>query len=361
VAITEWASASPIYTRRMQRALAFEGEDVITIFKGLQLDVGAPPQFLDFRFSVTDRWHGSFHLAHCGALMDVEPIGESFVKAMCHDIEDPTFDATAVATNPKAAVRPVHRPPRTPADRKPHCEWTVTIDETNPAAVPVPGLALIARTQAALVELAPIDPASEGRCDYSGALLSDLDFREFSHSALVRIADEMALQSHLLALAFGIALREQTSDVELIEEIARAHLVCSAGIAASRLHRAFGAGDSPADAARILMLLPHLNPAAYLSSSREGASISFTRSIAHEDTGWWQLLGPSFVKPLQAAVRAVDPCLDVVIEGSDDDWTATVVRTSVSAPECDEVALTRISSGAGWEFEARRGLPLFVV
>ena len=49
IAIEEWAGASPIYTRRMQRALGYSGDDVITIFKGLQLDIGAPPQFMDFR------------------------------------------------------------------------------------------------------------------------------------------------------------------------------------------------------------------------------------------------------------------------------------------------------------------------
>ena len=115
IAIEEWAGASPIYTRRMQQALNFEGNDVPTIFKGLQLDIGAPPQFMDFRYTIHDRWHGEFHLDHCGALLDVEPMGEKYVFGMCHTIEDPTFDATAVATNPRAQVRPIHRPPRVPA------------------------------------------------------------------------------------------------------------------------------------------------------------------------------------------------------------------------------------------------------
>ncbi len=132
VAIEEWMASSPLYTRRMQRALGFEGDGVVTIFKGLQLDIGAPPQFMDFRYRVTDHDHGEFWLDHCGALMDVEPMGDEYVTAMCHDIEDPTFDATALATNPHAQVRPVHRPPpRRPADRTPHCLWTVTIDDTN--------------------------------------------------------------------------------------------------------------------------------------------------------------------------------------------------------------------------------------
>ena len=34
--------------------------------------------------------------------------------------------------------------------------------------------------------------------DYSGPLLADVDFGAFSHSALVRIADEVCLQMHLL-------------------------------------------------------------------------------------------------------------------------------------------------------------------
>src|ERR1700712_4535047 len=67
VAIEEWAAASPVYTRRMQRALGFESSDVVTIFKGLQVDIGAPPQFMDFRYAVQDPWHGTFHLDHCGA------------------------------------------------------------------------------------------------------------------------------------------------------------------------------------------------------------------------------------------------------------------------------------------------------
>jgi len=53
IAIEEWSGASPLYTRRMQKALCYSGDDVITIFKGLQLDIGAPPQFMDFRYTVT--------------------------------------------------------------------------------------------------------------------------------------------------------------------------------------------------------------------------------------------------------------------------------------------------------------------
>src|SRR5688500_5331645 len=160
IAIEEWAGSSPVYTHRMQKALRYEPVtpgtgDVITIFKGLQLDIGAPPQFMDFRYTVHDERHGEFQLDHCGALMDVEPMGEEYVVGMCHDIEDPTFDATAIASHPKAQVRPIHRPPRVPADRRPHCAWTVIIDDSYPEATAIPAVEVNARSKAAGLALTP--------------------------------------------------------------------------------------------------------------------------------------------------------------------------------------------------------------
>src|SRR3984957_11142249 len=239
IAIEEWAGCSPIYTRRMQKALLYEGDDVITIFKGLQLDIGAPPQFMDFRYTVHDRWHGEFQLDHCGALMDVEPMGEEYVFGMCHTIEDPTFDATAVATNVHAQVRPLHRPPRTPSDRHPHCAWTVIIDESYPEAVNIPAVEGIRETNAATWKLAPIDRSDAGQADYSGPLVSDLDFGAYSHSALVRMADEVCLQMHLLYLSFAVAVRARAgSDADLAASVGTRQLIGLAGVGAERNHRA---------------------------------------------------------------------------------------------------------------------------
>src|SRR5690625_7022947 len=47
----EWAGASPVYAQRIQRALNFVGNDVPTIFKGMQFDIGSPPQFMEDRKS----------------------------------------------------------------------------------------------------------------------------------------------------------------------------------------------------------------------------------------------------------------------------------------------------------------------
>ena len=322
VAIDEWAAASPIYTRRMQRAFGFEGDDLVTIFKGLQLDIGAPPQFLDMRFTLDTRWSGRFALAHCGALCDVQPMGEDYVRAMCHDVEDPTFDATAIATNPRAQVRPVHRPPEGPAgaDGGPACEWTVVIDESFPEAQPHPNLAIVGATQAAGLELAPIDPGDAGISAYDGPLLADIDFGAYSHSALVRMADEVALQSHLLNLSFVTTLR-QRADEATVARVAEKQLVGWAGAAATRLARWIGPG---ATVEQIRRLHPLNNPATYVDSG-----------LAARDDGWFRL----------DRTRA-EHAIEVAVNGGEQE---------------PEVAIVEFSSGMNFEFETRKSLPLFVV
>jgi hypothetical protein len=134
VAIEEWMTTSPVYAARMQRLMRIRGDDVGAILKGLQLEIGMPHQFLDAGYEVRDGHHGEFWLRSCGALADVQPLGVEMVRGMCHDIEDPTFDATAAATNRRARVRPVHRPPAIPHGG-PVCHWEVTIDDEREAIV----------------------------------------------------------------------------------------------------------------------------------------------------------------------------------------------------------------------------------
>ena len=362
IAIEEWAGASPIYTRRMQRALGYSGDDVITIFKGLQLDIGAPPQFMDFRYTVHDRWHGEFHLDHCGALLDVEPMGADYVQGMCHDIEDPTFDATAVATNAKAQVRPIHRPPRLPADRQPHCAWTVIIDESHPEAQSIPALDIVAETRAARWHLAAIDRADEGRADYSGPLLSDFDFAAYSHSALVRIADEVCLQMHLLNLSFGIAVRARAEDnTDLVTSICTKQLTGIAGVAAERIRRALKLPADIAGLTEVLRLHPLLNPAGYVVAEIAEGRLGVHPSPAHDDGAWISLCTPASTGPLQAIATAVDPHIAVRLEGTNTDWTAEFEQTSTAMKVSPEVEVTKFSLGATFEFEPRRSLPLTVV
>src|SRR5450759_1851704 len=161
IAIDEWMSASPLYSARMQRALRFSGTDIGTLFKNLQLDIGFSHSYMHVGYRLENEGYGEFWLDCCGALMDVEPFGEDMVRGMCHDIEDPTFDATAAATNPLIKIRPIHRPPRSPADREPHCRWKVFIDDA-PNAEPFemhPNLAIVASSK--LADVALVDPGGD--------------------------------------------------------------------------------------------------------------------------------------------------------------------------------------------------------
>lgn len=362
IAIEEWSGASPAYTQRMQRALGFEGDDVPTIFKGMQFDIGSPPQFMDFRYTVYDRWHGEFETASCGALLDVEPMGEEYVFGMCHTIEDPTFDATAVATNVHAQCRPVHRPPRVPSERVPHCCWTVRIDPSYPAVEPIPALRLVRETRAANWELDAIDPAEEGAADYSGPLLSDIDFGAFSHSALVRLADEVCLQMHLLYLSFAIAVRARAgSDTGLATSVCTSQLTGLAGLAAARLHRAFSLPPGVDGALQVLRLHPLFNPLGYVDAELTDSGLVVHRSPAHDDGSWISLCSPDSTRPLEAIATAVDRRLRVNVTGTSTDWTLELAKSDTAAADLPEVSVINFSGGSTFQFRTRRSLPLTVV
>jgi len=369
VAIEEWSSASPVYTRRMRTVLGLDGTTVTDIFKCLQHDIGAPPQFLDFRFTVRDHEYGEFALAHCGALMDVEPMGTDYVTTMCHDIEDPTFDATAVATNPRALVRPLHRPPRTPADRHPHCAWTVTIDESrDPLSLPDGAVALAdshaANTDSSAVggEKAQVGrriPADEsGLADYRGPLQADVDWTGFSRGLLLRLADEISLQWHLLSLGFARAVASRSTP-EDAHDLQRKQLVGIAGLTAGRLRSALGLSPTLDAVPEVLALHPVLNPAGYTGVRVDGDRVVLDLGApAYQDPGWLPLLTEPDLRPVEAMVRAVCPTAGVVLE----DVTAgervlRVVDTGAEVPEPEEVTLARFSTGADFVFQPRgRGL-----
>jgi hypothetical protein len=364
IAIEEWMGASPVYTKRIQRALGFEGDSVETIFKGMQIDIGAPPQFMDFRYLITDHDHGEFWLDHCGALMDVEPMGTDFVVAMCHDIEDPTFDATAIATNPRAQVRPIHRPPRVPAGRSPACHWTVTVADTNPELPVPPEAKAMSATRAATFELAPIDPSEPGRHEYGGPLVADLDFSEWSGSALRRIIDEVCLQGHLLVLSFLAATGRRADSPEATAEFGRRQFTGVAGVAAARLRDALDLPPTLVGAARLLALHPALQPYGYVHCDvdldDDRLVLALDRNTAAEADGAWpSLLDADHLEPLNSMVWEIDPHLHSEAVSDGDTLVVQIVRDTVPAPLGDDVLLTRFSTGTTHTFESR-GTPVAI-
>lgn len=360
VAIAEWMGASPVYSRRMQQVLGFDGDDVATMFKGMQLDIGAPPEFLDFRYRVLDASRGEFWLDHCGALMDVEPMGEDFVVAMCHHIEDPTFEATAAASNPRARLSPIHRPPRVPADRHPHCHWTVEIDDSaEPLALP-DAAAAVASTLAARSPLAGVDPpgAGPGRDDYSGELDPDLRMEDFSAAALRAISAEVALQGHLLALSFNAAVGERHG-AEDADALSARQFVGVSGLVADRIARAFDVDRDTVGVAQVLELHPAFHPACYVQRSLDldggELRVELAACPATSEAGprsWWSLDDAALDRALAAVVRAVDDTATVRAEpGAAEVRRAWVVGTGGDPVDEDpDVTLTRFSQGSAFEF-----------
>ncbi|MBV8957295.1 MAG: hypothetical protein JOZ37_20130 [Actinobacteria bacterium] len=357
VAIDEWMAASPLYSKRMQRLLGFEGDTVETCFKGMQLDIGAPPEFMDFRFSVIDDHHGEFHLDHCGALMDVEPMGDEFVVAMCHHIEDPTFDATGWATNPRLRMRPVHRPPRSPADRHPHCAWTVTIDDTadpTPAPEPATRLAESLAASLPLATIASVGGDADGMDDYAKPLDADLHLRDFATPTLRAIVDEVCLQGHLLVMGFAMAV-EARFGTEFAVDAADKQFTGVAGVVAERLRRAFGLGTSATDVATVFSLHPAFHPRTYVDWRAEVdgdvVRLSLGDCPARDEKGfesWITLLAHGHDRALSAIAAGVDPHWGVRADGPCQ-WVVEPIAQP--AKELSEVTVTKFSSGVTFGFD----------
>ncbi|MBK5288991.1 MAG: hypothetical protein JJE46_11030 [Acidimicrobiia bacterium] len=363
VAIDEWAGASPLYSLRMQDTLDFRGSTVDVILKNLQFDIGAPLQYMDFRMTYIDPDHAEFQLDHCGALMDVEPMGDEWVHGMCHTIEDPTFDATAAATNPHAVMRPIHRPPRTPADRMPHCAWTITVDPSGPAAHAHPNLAVVAESLVAGLPTPTVtaDPDDDGRTTYADAFDPDLGYDDLSRSALLAILREAAIQSHLLMRSYLVSVTERVGP-EVAAEVAPRILVGVAPVTGGRLARALDAGDDPTGIARVLALHPSFQPADYVDARVElvddhAVRLSFGDSpVFAEIDGltWLAGIAAPDDRAIDALVRGINPRARAArTEPIGDErlaFSITVDPDAAARVEEPETSLARFSTAATFEF-----------
>jgi hypothetical protein len=275
IAIDNWLAASPIYTQRIQRAMGFAGgTDVATIFKGLQLDCGLTHQYFDAHFEVQAEDKGRFWLASCGPLLETEPRGEAAVKIMCHDIEDPTFDGTAIATNPRARMRPVHRPPRVPVDRAPHCEWNVFIDhDAEPLTEPTV-TAELRKSLLANLNIQRTANREQGGLDfYNGEVFEQLRFEQLSHAALVVVCKEIAIQNHLLILGLMLAIANKYGEAAA-RTVAEFQMTGSGWVMSERLKKWLGVEASNIDnLIRVLEVHPAFQPMEYhhFSVTKTGA------------------------------------------------------------------------------------------
>lgn len=382
-AIEEWQCASPIYSKRMQRLMNFEGSDVGTVFKNIQLEIGAPQQFLDFQFRLDSPDYGEFWLPFCGALNDLEINGDKgkLTKLMCHDIEDPTFDATAAATNPRMIMRPIHRPPRNDSEigngtgRYPVCRWMVMISDEQQPYEHHPNLAVLAESNIANVEIAvPGDRVEPGGWDdYSGAFDPHCQFEDFSQWALVQLLQENAVQATLLAHSYTLSQTTQHGD-EVSERLTGMLFAGHAAVGAERLQKHIGdlAGDSIDAIAKVIQMHPIFQPRTYidigieiLSDDRLRLSVNDCPALNERiDHAWFSQLGPEPHPALDAMVAQVNPRAYCI--AADNPGTARlawdVVIDPGRAPAEPPLALqlARTSSGLDFKFEQRR-LPVGLI
>ncbi len=369
LSIDEWMGASPVYTPRMQKALGFSGNDVGTTFKNLQLEIGSPPQFMDFQFRLDRPDYGEFWLPHCGALLDVEPFGAKRVKTMCWDIEDPTFDATAAATHPRMKMRPIHRPPREPATRYPHCRWKVYIDGEAKPYEQHPNLPIMQETLIAKIPIVVPDAEREpgGMRHYDGDFDPSFQLEDLSHSALLAVCQEAAVQAHLLARSFLLNI-DQRHGPDDARAIGRAQWIGTAAIGAYRLKRALALGDGIEDVVEIFRIHPHFLPRTYVHLDAEvtgkrtaRVAIGDCPALEEADThSWFGGLTDDEVHPaIEAIATRVNPRARVSVakpEGARFAWDVVIDPTAEPRDEPDEMKIGRISRGVDFELMQRKPL-----
>jgi hypothetical protein len=300
--------------------------------------------------------------------MDVEPMGEEYVEGMCHAIEDPTFDATAGATNPRAQVRPVHRPPRVPADQMPHCRWTVEIDPAFDPVYPHPNRALIETSLIAGITVNTPATAGEpgGWDDYNRDFDPDFQLEDLSHRALVVALQEFAVQSHLLFRSFLLTVAQRFGEAEAAR-INPKVFTGLAGLTAQRLRTAMNIqGDNAEAMAKVLQLHPVFFPPTYVDLGVEVLAPDRVRIALRDspvfaeadDYHWFAQLGGAADRALDAIVQAVNPQASVsratARPGERFAYEAAIDPNATPAREAPEIGLAKISTGATVEFSPRR-------
>ena len=318
-AIDAWRAASPVFNERNRKLLRIEADGMSAILKSLQFDVGAPHQYMDFRFELVDEREGFFWLDYCGALDAVATATNNdpqAIKRMCHDIEDPTFDATVMEVNPRARCRAVHRPPLAPGHTGPVCRWQVSITADAGTVPAHPLTAAVRDTRAGRFAFAPSRNALSdgGLDDYAGPFRPDLQLEDLSRAALVRQCKEFALDVHLLVRAGHLAVQSRWGETARAA-VARDHWAGAAPVYGARIRAALGIrGDDMAAILKTLQVDPAL-PHEYI---RFGCALVDARHgffwldecDGLADTaprGWLELLKDPHAPGLDAVVAAVNP------------------------------------------------------
>ena len=139
------------------------------------------------------------------------------------------------------------------------------------------------------------------------------------------------------------------------------------GVASGRIREVLGVGGDARGLAAVLDVHPLSGPVAYTGYSSRitddgaGLIVSWDTSADgfHDDT-WLPLLAAGNLRPLETAAQGVDPRWTVEPVIGDGAFVEAVLgRGDQPAEEPEEVAVTRISTGAAFSFgPTRNSLPI---
>ncbi|HXX48090.1 MAG TPA: hypothetical protein VEN47_07675 [Myxococcota bacterium] len=361
LACDEWMGASPVYNARARELLGIRGDGVSAIFKALQVDPGFAHRYMDVGYELVDEALGYFWLRFCGAYQDVHKISrgsEPAIRQLCHAMEDPTFDATAIAVNPRARVRPEHRPPLALGHTGPVCRWRVFLDDSAAPYPPLPVREKVAASRAARFRFAELPgELGPGLADYSGAFVPDFSIELLARPVLARLCREWMLDVHLLTRAAAESLRARWG-AEVARELAREQWAALAPVYVPRLRRALGiAGDDMASVLKTLQAdpaLPHeyVRSGAVLESPLRGRFwIEPCDAFADgEPEGWLALLLDGSQPGFDAVVAAVNPRARC-IPTSALSWRIEIDPEAEPRPEAPMANAVRVSNVARFELE----------
>ncbi len=280
VACDEWMSTSPIYNHRNRQFLKIEGEDVSVALKGFQVDIGAPHNFLCFHYDLVSPTEGYFWTSSCGSfnhIFDVTNRDEAMQTQLCHDMEDPTFDATVIAVNPRMRCRPVYRPPLKEIPDKGPCRWLVTIQDDIALAEDCPFLDHTAQTLAANFAFDSLPQTGDGLADYSGAFKRDFCLEDLSHASLATLCKEFMLHVFILNYACYYSVAEHHGD-EHLPALAQEQYHHLAPVTVHRLRNTFAIEGDDMDAILKVLQLNPFTPHDYFDMGY--ARIDDTRGLA---------------------------------------------------------------------------------
>ncbi|MDD5093172.1 MAG: DUF6125 family protein [Dehalococcoidia bacterium] len=118
-----WDKCYTYDPRRISQAMNIKGNDVAACLKALRLSPGFTMGFFDYTIDLKDPNYAIVTVNRCPSLFYFEREGEGRDFRICHELEQPTFQAHANYFNAAIKVTPLKLPPRKSKDETPCCQW----------------------------------------------------------------------------------------------------------------------------------------------------------------------------------------------------------------------------------------------